>query len=158
MYKKNGNLPSTVPQAVVAPKKAIAAFFMLAFLAFVGIFNKELFTGHPLEISIKEIYAVAHCSKARFRFTRGTRSSVPKPIYTSFCGVVETNFGAFELPYSNEIWPSYESRTDLLKKLKVGCSYNVKIVGYGVVAKEGDLPRDPTPQTIMTATKTGECA
>ncbi len=66
------------------------------------------------------------------------RSSVPGHMSMGYCGSIMTDHGSFQLP-ENRMYFFGQSRSDILGKLKVGCTFDVVYYGYNAAVYEGVL-------------------
>ena len=118
--------------------KLPAIFLLVLGFCFVLPNASVLFASEQIRIVVKKIDAPLRCleTSSMLRGRRG-RSSVPEAGYGGYCGYVKTDPWVYVLPQTNDRRYLSESRASILSKLREGCTYTVRISGFGKVFVRG---------------------
>lgn len=114
------------------------------FLLFLGFFfvlpnASVLFASEEIQIVVTKIDAPLRCREmSSFILGRRGRSSVPEAGFGGYCGYVKTDPWVYVLPQTYDQRYLSESRASILSKLREGCTYTVRISGFGDVFRGGN--------------------
>ena len=124
----------------------ILAIVFLIFLA--GVLLKDwVFERYTLTVEVRRVSLPVACNRATrglFRRLPDQRDFVPEDAEYAYCGWVWTDHGPFKLPQSTAMPWIQTDRATLVHALKVGCRYEVKVIGTGPrPTPDARQPRQP---------------
>lgn len=126
-------------------KKMLRLALVVSLAAAVSPWVRNALWGYDLTIDVTEVDVVETCNP-------GFESAHPNDLKVSTltnallgpCGGIKAETGVFHLVGSYQIIGSNDSRNTLIESLRVGCKYDVRIVGFGPVQDQ------PIPRNVLT--------
>lgn len=108
-------------------------------------------------VTITRIDAARECrSRKAFKIWQKFRSSKPQSSFT-YCGLIMSDHGSFDLPETTWLPLFGESREALHDRLTVGCNYKIVVVGPGIDLEMGGAMSNRN-RTLQSAVPLGDCA
>lgn len=121
-------------------KRFLLVFLALLIIVFAAPWYRFYFASHVIETKIVALDTLEDCNPGfgpmmqydgkGYGVFDGSRSSIA-PTLLGRCGGIQTVSGQYHLVGTYQFYGPNPSRRDLLKSLKVGCTYALRIVGPG---------------------------
>jgi len=110
-------------------KIAIVALLLVASIPWLW----NLAIGHTIEVKVVYVEAFANCYRSGPPASDVRLNPLSKNTRLMFgeCGGVRTENGSYKLPSSAVRIGPMQSRETIIAKLKDGCTYRVRVVGFG---------------------------
>jgi hypothetical protein len=134
----------------------VKLFVSLLAIAMSVIVAEPLFGRQQTEVRIEKVYAVRECTGRNSRvWGLPRRSSVPAQSPGSFCGLVRTDMGVFDLP--DDGWIFRGMRAEMLDILKEDCIFEVTVSGFGPALEPGAGVRTTGVKTLRSIDSVLDC-
>ena len=144
-------------QAVAALNRfmMIAAGFCLSLVSVMTL--PSLLIRQTEVVTITRVDTARECrSRRAFKIWPKYRSNRPQSSF-SYCGLVMSDHGSFNLPETTWLHLFGSSREVLHDGLVIGCSYRIVVAGSGLKLEMGS-PMSNRNRTLQSAVPLGDCA
>jgi hypothetical protein len=149
----------TQPDATTRKRGWIILGLMAVILVPTSLFVavEPLFGRQTVVAKVTLVDTPRSCRDGSGRLHARHRSSVPAQTGWLWCGLVDSDHGAFVLPDSGVFTSGNGRREAMVDALREGCSYRITVAGYGQALAPGQPPVSHGHKTLVRLEQVGPC-